>query len=138
LAGSVLLVGERILVRVSGGIEESIAVETGGGGASGQTVNEAGPWVVVSKSSDREAGGLGDKIEPADDGGFGAAALAGHLGGAEEFDAVEAEYSGDGRRGPTPAGIELFQESKGGMGDADGGSGGRGRGWGRGGRRCPG
>ena len=88
MAGSVLLVGERILVGVSGGIEESFAVETGGGGASGQTVDEAGPRVVVSKSSDREAGGLGDKIGPADDGGFGAAALAGHLGGADELDAV--------------------------------------------------
>ena len=58
-----------------------------------------------------------DEVESADDGGFGAMTFACDLGRTEEFDAIEAEDLGDGRRRAAAAGIELFKEGEGGMGD---------------------
>lgn len=61
---------------------------------------------------------MADEVKAADDGGLGAAALAGDLGGTEQVDTIKPEDFGDGGRGPAAAGIELLQEREGSEGGA--------------------
>ena len=68
---------------------------------------------MLSQERWRGAGFFADEFEAADDGGFGAVALAGDLGGAESLDAVETKDFRDGRRGQAAAGVEFFKEGKG-------------------------
>src|ERR1700674_4880086 len=92
------------------GIEEIVTSDVGE--ARGRRLRRKRP-----QEGGWKAGFLADEVEPADDGGLGATAFAGDLGGAEAVNAVQAKDFGDGGGRPAAAGIELLEQGEGGSSD---------------------
>ena len=88
------------------------------GAGIGDQIIDGRFWSQISEQARRQSGLLANQIEPANDGGFGAATAAGDLGGAEAFDAVKAEYFRKRGRRAAASGIELFKQREGEEGNA--------------------